>query len=219
MEVMEIGSHIKDLTGLKFGRLTVISRAEDYIDPKGNKTICWLCKCECGKTVVTRGGRLKSGHTKSCGCMKHAPEPFIGGAIKHGLRNTRIYTIWCSMKRRCYAATSQNYYKYGGRGIDICDEWINDPVAFYTWSINNGYADDLSIDRIDNDKGYSPGNCRWTTNDVQARNKRNNHYLIFNGKSMTIKDYSTLVNICEKTIRRNLRKGLTPDEIYQKLRA
>ena len=150
----------EDLTGMRFGRLIAIK----YVGKSR-----WLCKCDCGGTKVTRASSLKSGYTKSCGC--------IGGHTTHGLSHTRLYQTWCNMKSRCYREGSTHYAHYGGRGIKMCDEWKNDFKAFYDWAMANGYdpkarGHELTIDRIDVDGDYTPDNCRWTDASTQCRNRR-----------------------------------------------
>ena len=159
---------IKDLSGQKFNRLTVLY-------PKGVKNghMTFLCECECGNTIVTDGYKLKSGNTKSCGCLRR--EVTGARARKHGMKNTRLNSIWRSMNYRCNNPKTKDHAIYYDRGIKVCDEWKNDFLAFYKWAIENGYSDDLSIDRIDNDKGYYPDNCRWATAKEQRSNQRRNH--------------------------------------------
>ena len=139
----------------------------------------WKCKCDCGNEVLVRHGNLQKGFTKSCGC--YHKEKFGDINRKHDMAyKTDLYNVWKSMKDRCYREKCKSYKNYGGRGIKICDEWRDDFKAFYDWSIKNGYKSEktsggvniLSIDRINNDGDYEPNNCRWTTIDVQAKNKR-----------------------------------------------
>lgn len=154
-----------DLTGQRFGRLVVIKR-----EPTVNRHTIWLCECDCGKFVSVDAGNLRSNHTTSCGCFQR--EATSQSNRTHGKGHTRIWRIWECMKTRCYRKSYHAFRHYGGRGITICPEWKNDFQAFYDWAMANGYQDDLSIDRIDNDKGYSPDNCRWVTMAEQNNNKR-----------------------------------------------
>ena len=175
-----------DLTGMKFGRLTVIDRDDDYVSPKGYHSTAWKCQCECGNFTTVRAIYLKNGATRSCGCLR-IEHP---NHTTHGKSNTRIYAIWKGMLVRCYNTNDINYDRYGGRGITVCDEWRCDFESFYEWSIRNGYNEYLTIDRADNDKGYSPDNCRWVTNKVQQNNKGNNHLITYLGRTMTLSQWA-----------------------------
>ena len=159
-----------DLTGKRFGRLIVIERAENYISPQGQARKRWLCKCDCGNDVIVPASALINGESKSCGCLQK--EIAKNTFTQHGKWGSRLHRIWASMKTRCYNRKSRSYKWYGGRGITICDEWMNSFQAFYDWAMANGYRDDLSIDRIDVNGNYEPSNCRWITIIEQQKNKR-----------------------------------------------
>lgn len=139
-----------------------------------------------------------------------------GPKIKHGLSKTRIYSIWKDAKCRCSGNITKKSSIYIGRGITMCDEWINDFMTFHKWAIENGYAENLSIDRIDTNNGYYPENCRWTTMVVQQRNKRNNHYLSFNGEIKTISEWSEITNISHATISGRILRGWSTEDALTK---
>ena len=194
-----------DLTGQRFGRLTVIERSKST-----NKNAKWLCVCDCGNQKEVFGGDLKQGRTQSCGCI-HS-EQLAQRNFKHGLSNSRLHGIWNGMKARCYNPNFDQYADYGGRGITICREWRDDFQAFYDWAMANGYADNLTIDRIDNDGNYSPNNCRWATRQEQGYNRRDNRLITYNGETKTAAEWGMVTGIKPHTILRRLRLGWSVDE-------
>ena len=160
-----------DLTGQRFGKLTVIKRSENKEYQNCRQThVQFLCQCDCGNKVVVTSNNLRTGHTQSCGCEKI--QLVVNRSKKHGMTNTRLYGVWNTMRQRCLNPNNHKYKNYGGRGIKVCDEWLHDFMAFYDWSMDNGYKPGLTIDRINNDGNYEPNNCRWTTMKVQNNNRR-----------------------------------------------
>ena len=187
-----------DLTGKRFGRLTVLRQATE----KQNNRICWVCICDCGKKVIISGQSLRSGATKSCGCLlRETARKNLEPSIRtHSQSKTRLYRVWCAMKRRCYNPNTDAYKHYGGRGIKVCDEWKNDFVSFQEWALANGYDEEAkvgqcTIDRKDNNKDYSPENCHWVTQKEQTRNTRTNHYVEYQGETVTIAELSEITGI------------------------
>ena len=170
-----------DLIGQKFYRLLVVEKADDYITSNGKIIRRWKCKCDCGNEKVIRETELRRGHTRSCGCLQKEIASSLNKT--HGLSRKcgRLYPLWKSIKYRCYNKKAKEYERYGGRGIKMCDEWRNDFKVFHDWAVANGYKEEkadnglniLTIDRIDVNGNYEPSNCRFVTNEVQAKNKRN----------------------------------------------
>lgn len=182
-------NNFSDLTGQKFNRLTVIKR--DGKHKSGN--IKWLCRCDCGNYTHVTTYNLKSGNAISCGC--YTSERMTAMNRKHGGFGTRLYEIWRQMHRRCYGVGTKAYKDYGGRGITICDEWKGDFESFRKWALSNGYTDDLTIDRIDNDGNYDPSNCRWATMKAQSNNRRNSHLIEYNGEVHTISEWADIYGV------------------------
>ncbi len=155
-----------DLTGQRFGRLTVVERHGKGTDGHA----LWLCVCECGETTIAASNDLTLGKKKSCGCLRKQINSTIHKT--HGKKNTKLYYVWQRMKQRCHYPKSKDFSFYGGRGITVCEEWKNNFQAFYDWAMSNGYFDGLTLDRIDVNGNYEPSNCRWVTMKVQCNNRR-----------------------------------------------
>lgn len=199
----------KNLIGKKFGRLTVVARGKNT---SGGKTT-WVCDCDCGKrkekAVIAYD--LESGKVQSCGCL-HL-ENNKGRNITHNQTGTRLYRIWVSMHQRCRNPKNIAYKNYGGKGISVCDEWI-EFVAFSDWALSHGYADNLTLDRIDCEDGYSPNNCRWATMKVQQNNRRNNHKISIGGVCKTIAEWSDLSGIPRATLEWRIKNNWAEHELF-----
>lgn len=200
---------LKDLTGQKFNRLSVLSRAKNR-----KKIVFWLCICDCGKRKEISAQQLANNKTKSCGC--YAKEVLrqsgrrvgnIPKKVKHGLINSPEYNTWLNIKSRCHRKTATGYGLYGGRGIVVCAKWRNSFLSFYE-DMGKRPSRKHSIERIDCNGNYEPSNCKWATTTEQSLNKRNNHYIEFNGQRKTITQWSMLlVNGRQNTVKERLNRG------------
>lgn len=183
---------IRNLYGQKFGNLTV---TPIYYVQDGHAY--WLCRCECGEVKFVRGSHMTSGNVSSCGCTK--------GNIKHRESKTRLYHIWNGMRERCFNENIPDYSRYGGRGIYVCPEWAV-YENFRDWALANGYADNLSIDRIDNNSNYCPENCRWATAKQQANNTRKTRLITYNGETHSVSEWARILNIKQSTLSMRINK-------------
>lgn len=174
------------IIGQKFGKITILSLGEPYVRPCGKRSATLIYSCECGKVKKACSYDITSGKITSCGkCNK--------SNLKHGYADSPIYNIWKGIRKRCFSPKEKAYKNYGGRGITMCAEWLNDAGSFVDWAKMSGYKKGLTIDRIDNNGNYSPENCRWVSRTIQGNNKRNNVIVEYNGESMTLAEY------CRKT--------------------
>lgn len=199
-------TRLKDLTGQRFGRLTVLYR----FGRANMKYVTWLCRCDCGKTKVVRGGCLTNGSTKSCGCLHNEVAAKVAtrhGCIAKGNKvGNHIYNIWRGMRSRCYSTKSTQYANYGGRGISVCEEW-HDFTTFAEWAYNNDIAIDKQIDRIDCNGNYTPSNCRFVSPIVNANNKRNTRYVVIDNERLSVCDAARKYNCPAWRIRNRLKHG------------
>lgn len=205
-----------DLTGQRFGSLVVVGRGTPRPYYKG---AVWVCQCDCGNTKEVLGASLRKGETKSCGCNKNKLVSEARSARKYPY--PRLRTIWHNMIDRCENPRAISYPLYGAKGVSVCDEWKS-LESFVTWALSNGYTDELTIDRADGTKGYSPDNCRWVSKIEQQNNRRNNHLLTVNGKTDTIANWARYSGISHSTISARIRIGwsderavLTPKGEYR----
>lgn len=180
-----------DLRGQKYGRLTVI----EFVGNDKHYNSLWKCQCDCGNIITINSNRLRTGNTKSCGCA--LTDCLRKRNFRHGLYFTRLHGIHSKMLARCYNPHNKRYKNYGARGISVCEEWRGDHgfVNFYNWANENGYRDDLTIDRIDTNKNYSPDNCRWATYQEQENNRTNNRYVKVNGEIDTVANLARKYNV------------------------
>ena len=197
---------IKDLTGQKFGRLTV----ESYSHKDKNGKSFWKCKCTCGGEKTVSGDKLKRGNTQSCGCLQREAR---GKSLRtHGMTETKLYTAWLNMKSRCTRKSNMMYHNYGGRGISFCKEW-EDFNTFKEWAKKAGYKEGLSLERIDVNGNYEPGNCKWIPLSEQSLNQRRSHHVTAFGKTQTIKEWSDESGIKYDTIERRINcYGWDPED-------
>ena len=201
--------------GKRFGNLVVLCHS-------GKGTL--RCRCDCGRIVKVKGYHLVNKYQSTCGrdCSYHTKL-----VRTHGLSNDRLYRIWKGMRQRCYNPKANSYHTYGGRGITICDEWKEDLLAFREWALSHGYSDELSIDRIDCDKGYSPDNCRWATAEEQANNqhpkwtftpkreckKRKPKTWVIDGVEKSIQEWCAEYGLTVQAVMYRVNnKGMTPKE-------
>ena len=199
----------KDLSGEKYGRLLVIERHGSSACQKAT----WLCQCDCGNTTIVTTGSLHNGNTSSCGCLYKEVRPYT--ARKHGESQTRLYSIWKAMNKRCNNNNTGRWNRYGGRGITVCKEWQDDYIPFRDWSLQNGYSDNLSIDRINNDGNYEPSNCRWATTTQQANNTSHNVWIKHDGRIQSMSQWGAELGIPISTLSCRYKKGLRGDELLK----
>jgi hypothetical protein len=206
-----------DLTGERFGRLTVVKRGKTAKRKNNRGTLTyWVCQCDCGSTREVLNSDLKKGSTTSCGCYQRQRSREAN--ITHGLSDSRLYNIWTHMKERCANPNVSCFDRYGGVGISVCEEWLTSFETFRNWSLENGYRNDLTIDRIDGAKGYNPYNCRWATVEEQNNNKKNNIIVEYNGRQMTLGQLSKTSGVDYHKLWRCVKSGMAAEAAVQYVR-
>jgi hypothetical protein len=189
-----------DLTGKRFGRLTVIRMVgkDKWRNPY------WECVCDCGNTHTTVGSQLRKGFCQSCGCLQKERAAEV--KTIHGYTNTRLYSVFSGMKARCYNPKNPAYKFYGARGIKIHDRWLRDFNAFYDWAVENGYAEGLTIERKDVNGDYCPGNCEWIPFSKQNANKTSTHHISHNGERKTLNEWARELGINHSSLIDRLKR-------------
>ena len=193
-----------DLTHHKFGRLTVLSRVETDMKTQ----IQWACRCDCGIIRHVFGNALRSGRTLSCGCL-HAEQ-----IRTHGKTKTPEFTVWQMMRQRCNNPRHRSYPSYGGRGIKVCHRWENSFTDFLA-DMGKRPSKSFTLDRVDNDAGYSPHNCQWATPKKQGRNKRSTHLISYNGEQQSIGEWARRLGMVKSTLARRLKRWSVEDAFTQ----
>lgn len=203
----------QDLTGMRFGRLTVIE--ESY---KENGKVYWRCRCDCNEETIVQGSKLRGGQTKSCGCLF---DEYMQDRIKYFYKDRvhqKLYKTWACMKQRCYNPHNASYNNYGGRGITVCQEWKDNFLNFYNWAINNHYNDKLIIERKNVNGNYDPTNCKWATAKEQQNNTRANVHIEYNGQIKNIKEWSEITGIPYYILQTRYSNGDMDERLFRPIR-
>ena len=188
-----------DLIGQKVGKLTIIEKTKERL----HNSVLWRASCECGGERLISSHQFKYQKVKSCGCTRK------------GYRKTREYTIWANMIQRCNNENSPRYNDYGGRNIKVCEEWTS-AINFIEWAHNNGYEDNLSLERIDVNGNYEPSNCTWIELDEQAKNKRNSIKVIIDNEELSLKEASIKYNVPKQTIYDRYKAGKKDKDLIKR---
>lgn len=187
-----------DITNERYGNLVAVS-ATNLRDKAGG--VVWLFKCSCGNIKYVSANPVRQGRVRSCGCLLKS----------HGMTDSRLFNIWVDMRQRCNNPKHPQYHVWGGKGVSVCKEWDSNFRAFYEWAMLNGYNDDLSIDRINNDGNYEPSNCRWATPRDQARNLSTNHKITIGGVTKILCEWIEESPISTATYHRRKRAGMSDE--------
>lgn len=192
--------------GDKYGRLSILNEVES----KKWKRY-FLCKCDCGNETVVSLDNLRSGHTQSCGCLRSDTTTII--KTKHGLYGSRLYRVWADIKKRCLNSKHHSFKDYGGRGIILCNEW-KEYLPFYNWAMANGYQENLTIERIENNGNYEPGNCKWIPQSEQGKNTRANKIITYNEQSKPLCTWAKELGIKYDVLQLRLSRGWSIERAF-----
>lgn len=208
-----MGRPVLDLTDQQFGRLRAVR-----LDGKKGCHAAWLCECQCGQTVRVTSSNLRSGTTQSCGCLNRER---VSVALKqsstiHGMRYTRVYNVWLNMKQRCTNPNNDHFPAYGGRGITVCQRWMESFEAFYE-DMGDPPSDDHTIDRKNVHGSYEPSNCRWATREMQTSNTQRSVMLTYMDKTQTAKQWAIELGIPPRTVARRARSGWPIEKILSQI--
>lgn len=201
-----------DLTNQRFGRLFILRRAGGKATRDANHNAMWECRCDCGARTIVAGANLRSVVTASCGCLHR--ERVSAARRTHGMSQSPEYSTWKGMKERCHNPNSERYSAYGGRGIHVCARWHKSFMNFFT-DMGAKPSPKYSLDRIDNNKGYSPENCRWATVVEQSRNRRDGFNIEYKGEKLCISDWAIKLKISRSSIYGKIGSGLTPQQAVE----
>jgi hypothetical protein len=192
-----------DLSNQRFGRLLAVS-----VVRRGG-AVHWHCQCDCGSSKVVQANHLRRGRTQSCGCLHK--ELLADRVRKHAKSNTFEFRVWCHMRRRCGSPTNPRFADYGGRGILVCERWAD--FSQFLADMGHAPSPNHSIDRIDNNGNYEPGNCRWATNHEQSRNTRRTRLLTIAGQTMCLKDWAARIGIGDRALSARIARGWPEDRL------
>jgi hypothetical protein len=203
---------MEDLTGKRFGRLTVLEF--DHKDKYYNSY--WKCRCDCGNELIATAGRLRSGHSKSCGCYsRERAAEVCKTRTTHNLSKHPLYGVWSNMIARCENPKNPDFQNwYGSKGVTVCDEWRNDFKVFYDWAMLNGYKKGLTIDRVNGEGNYEPDNCRWVTPKKQANNTSRNKLIEFEGETRTLSEWADYLGINYHTLQGRIRRSWSVKDAF-----
>ena len=215
-----------DLSGTKFGHLTVVSRTEDHIAVSGRRYPQYICLCDCGNTCLALAQGLTAGKKTNCGCFTKQllSEATTLRNTKHGDGNrigkrNRLYQLWNGIKTRCYNLNDPTYARYGGKGIEMCEEWKHSYESFKKWALANGYDINAprgacTIDRIDSKGNYCPENCRFVSTAVQGDNRSSVIHITYNGETHNLTQWSKILGIKRTTLLMRYKKGYQGEELF-----